>query len=378
MNSTARIRTLGKPADKVALFLPSLGGGGAEKSLVRLAAGLARQGIDVDLVVGTAIGSVLSDVPDEVRIVDLGRSRVAAAIPRLVSYLRKERPTAILSAMHHANLSAIIAHTIARSRARLVISERQSFVALRNTQRGMKERLLRAAMYLLYRRADAIVTVSKALANELATGLALPRRRLFPVYNPVVSDALFSKASEPVDHPWFGQDVPVVLAVGRLVPEKGFDTLLEAISMLRNRRQLRLIVLGEGPLYEKLRMRAEALQIDDCVEFAGHQPNPWSYMRRANLFVLSSTSEGLPSVLVEAIAIGTRVISTDCPTGPREILGEKSPLLVPVGDATTLASSIEAALDDESFAPRLPLDAFTEESATLAYRKVLLPDSGIE
>ncbi|WP_419807678.1 glycosyltransferase [Sphingomonas sp.] len=357
---------------KIAMFLPSLGGGGAEKSIVRLAVALSRQGIDVDLVLASATGSVLNDVSGKVRIVDLGRRRVAAALPGLVRYLMRERPAALLSAMHHANLIAIVAHAIARSTSRLVISERQSFAALQRTQRSLKERSLRGAMRLLYRRADAIVTVSKALSVELVAGLGLSRQRVFAIYNPVVSDGLLAKAGEPVDHPWLHQDVPVVLAVGRLVPEKGFDTLLEAMFLIRRHRAIRLVILGDGPLRRTLSDLAHRLGIDGDVDLAGYQSNPFSYMKHASVFVLSSTSEGLPSVLVEALAVGTCVVSTDCPTGPREILGEGSPALVPVGDPARMASAIMATLDGSHFAPAPSLHAFSEEAATAAYKNVLL------
>lgn len=356
---------------KIAMFLPSLGGGGAEKSIVRLAVAFSRRGVPVDLVLGTADGPVRDDVPPAVRLVDLGSARVSTALPGLVRYLRRERPAVLFSAMYHANLVAILAHGLARSSARLIVSERQSFVALRNTERGIKERLMRGAMRLLYPRADAIITVSKALADELQEGLSLASAKIFPVYNPVVSAEMLALADQDPAHPWFKEPIPVALAVGRLAPEKDFPTLLTAIAAIARRRQVRLIVLGEGKLRTQLEKLIGELGIADHVDLAGRHANPWSFMKRAAVFVLSSVSEGMPSVLVEAVAIGTPVVSTDCPTGPREILGEGSPLLVPVGDATALAAAIEAELDSNSLQPLPDITPFTEAASVAAHHDIL-------
>ena len=202
---------------KIAMFLPSLGGGGAEKSIVRLAAAFDRRGIKVDLVVGTADGPVRDDVPPGVTLVDLGRPRVATALSGLVGYLRRERPAVLFSAMYHANLVAILAHGLARSSSRLVISERQSFVALRQAERSYKERLMRGAMRLLYPRADAVITVSKALAAEITDGLDLAAETIFPVYNPVVSAEMlalaerYEAALKACNPPAFKGKSPIIL-----------------------------------------------------------------------------------------------------------------------------------------------------------------------
>lgn len=357
---------------KIAMFLPSLGGGGAEKSIVRLTAAFDRRGIAVDLVVGTAEGPVRDDVPPGVTLVDLDRPRVATALPGLVRYLRRERPAVLFSAMYHANLVAILAHGLARSSSRLVVSERQSFVALRRAERSYKERLMRGAMRLLYPRADAVITVSKALAVEIADGLGLPAKMIFPVYNPVVSGEMLALADQDPGHPWFGDDVPVIVGAGRLVPEKDFPTLLGAVAHIARRRPVRVILVGEGHSRAELEALADRLGIADRVDLVGRKSNPWSFMKRAAVFVLSSVSEGMPSVLVEAIAVGTPVVSTDCPTGPREILGDGYPLLVPVGDVNALAAAIEATLDRNDLPPQPDIAPFTEAASVAAHRDILL------
>lgn len=356
---------------KIAMFLPSLGGGGAEKSIVRLAAAFNRRGIKVDLVVGTADGPVRDDVPPGVTLVDLGRPRVATALSGLVGYLRREQPAVLFSAMYHANLVAILAHGLARSSSRLVISERQSFVALRQAERSYKERLMRGAMRLLYPRADAVITVSKALAMEITDGLGLTAETIFPVYNPVVSAEMLALADQDPGHPWFEEDIPVVVAAGRLAPQKDFSVLLGAVALIARRRPIRLILVGEGQSRADLEALAARLNIADSVDLVGRKSNPWSFMKRGAVFVLSSISEGMPSVLIEAIAVGARVVSTDCPTGPREILGDDYPLLVPVGDVDALAAAIEAGLDEDNPPPQPDITSFTEEASMAAHRDIL-------
>lgn len=364
---------VGKPnSNKIAMFLPSLGGGGAEKSVVRLAVALSSRGLPIDLVLASALGPVRQDVPSSIRVIDLGRDRVRAAIPGLIRYLQVERPAVLFSAMYHANLVAIIAHALAHSRARLVISERGSFAALQRSQRNLKERTLRGAMRIMYRRADAITTVSKALKNELVELLGLPPNRIHPIYSPVISDSMLALADQDPEHPWLGQETPVIVAAGRLAPEKDYPTLLRAVAEVALQRPVRLIILGDGPLKESLIELVKVLGIGHCVDLVGRQSNPWSYMKRASVFVLSSISEGMPTALVEAMALGTRVVSTDCPTGPREILGEQSRALIPIGDPQSLAAAIIAAIDDPNPAAQPSLEPFFECVATIAYQKLLL------
>jgi glycosyltransferase involved in cell wall biosynthesis len=197
-----------------------------------------------------------------------------------------------------------------------------------------------------YPHADAVIAVSQGVADDLARAISIPRQHIDVVYNPVVTARLEERAGVAVEHPWFGDGKPpVILAAGRLTPAKDYPTLLRAFAKVRNKHDCRLIVLGEGELRSVLEALVDELGIGDSVQFPGFSDNPSAWMRKASLFVLSSAWEGLPSVLIEAMACGTQVVSTDCHSGPHEILeGGRWGRLVLVGDSDALASAIGAEL----------------------------------
>ncbi|NWO57347.1 MULTISPECIES: glycosyltransferase [Chromohalobacter] len=332
---------------RIAVFLPSLAGGGAERVMVTLANGFAARGVPVDLVVVAAEGAYLEDVSPRVRLVELGASRVLFSLPALVRYLRRERPHALLSALNHANIVALWARKLARTRTRLVVSERNTLS--RDLSSDRFERVVPWLMRLSYPTADAIVAVSGGVADDLAQTVRLPRERIDVVYNPINSNLpLLSEA--PVVHPWLAEgEPPVIVAAGRLTVQKDFATLVEAFAMVRRTHRARLVILGEGELRATLEARIEELGIAEDVALPGFVDNPYPWMRQASLFVLSSAWEGFCNVLAEAMACGTPVVSTDCPSGSAEILENgKWGRLVPVGDASALARAIAATLDDET------------------------------
>ena len=333
--------------DKVSLFLPSLHGGGAERVMVNLARGFVERGLAVDLVLAKAEGPYLAEVPKEARIVDLGARRVLYSLPGLVRYLRRERPEAMLSALNHANIVAIWAKLLSRSAQKLVVSE-HSFLSQATAHASLRRaKLMPFLINRFYLWADAVVAVSRGVAEDLVVRTGLPRERIKVIYNPVVTPELFAKAEEPLDHPWFapGQP-PVILGVGRLTLEKDFVSLIRAFSSVRKERSARLMILGEGEERPKLEVLVRELGLEGEVSLPGFVNNPYKYMKRAAVFVLSSRWEGLPNVLVEAMALGTPVVSTDCPSGPAEILeGGRWGRLVPVGDEKQLAAAITQVLD---------------------------------
>jgi glycosyltransferase involved in cell wall biosynthesis len=335
---------------RIAIFLPSLAGGGAERIMCNLAVALAERGIRADLVLANKAGPYLRDVPPSVRIVDLASDRVIASIPGLVRYLRREKPHSVISALSHANLAAAISHLLARSRARLVVSERIAFVQTQAHSKVARTWLFPFLIPLLYGRADQIVAVSQGVADQLVDVLGLPRDKVAVIYNPVVGEKLLRNAEEPLDHPWFvPQAPPVVLAAGRLVAQKDFQTLIRAFALVRNSRPARLMILGEGKERSMLERLARRLKIADDVNLPGFVDNPYKYMSRAGVFASSSLFEGFCNVIVEAMACGTPVISTDCPSGPTEILEHgRWGRLVAVGDADGLAQAINDVLDEPS------------------------------
>lgn len=333
----------------IALYIPSLRGGGAERVMVILANGLAERGFKVDLVVAHGEGPYRAEVSPSVRVIDLRAERVSTSLPGLVLYLRRNNPRAMLSAVSHANVIAVAAKTIARSNVRLIVSEHNNLSQSKRGSNSTAGRVVVALMSWAYKRADGVVAVSEGVADDLAKTLPFPRSRIDVVYNPVVTPGLLERAAEPLSHPWLAADEPpVILGVGRLTAQKDFSTLIKAFAIVRKNVRCRLVILGEGELKESLQKLVKELGVGGDVLLRGFDANPFAWMRNSKLFVLSSAWEGLPTVLIEALACGAKVVSTDCPSGPFEILENgKWGAMVPVGDVGLLAGAIEAALKME-------------------------------
>jgi glycosyltransferase involved in cell wall biosynthesis len=336
--------------NKTAIYLPSLEGGGAERVTVTLANAFAERGLAVDLVLAKASGPYLSHVSPAVKVIDLGASRVLASVPALVAYLRRERPPAMLSVLNHANVVAIAARAIARVPTRLVVSEHNTLSSAVGNGRTLRARAEVGLMKFSYNRADGIVGVSDGVSDDLARSIGFARDRVTTVYNPIDAPQIRARSQSPVDHPWFapGQP-PVIVGIGRLTQQKNFAHMLNAFARLREQRKgnVRLMILGEGELRNELEKQVAALGLGDSVALPGFVSNPYAYVRAGALFVLSSAWEGLPTVLIEAMSCGARVVSTDCPSGPAEILEDgKWGRLVPMGDVAALAGAMSVAMDD--------------------------------
>lgn len=332
----------------ISIFIPSLHGGGAERVMVTLANGFAGQGHRVDLVLARAEGPYLDDVSEEVRVVDLGASRVLTSLPGLVRYLRREKPHAMLSALNHANVVAIAARMLAGVPTRLVVSERNHVTRSIQAGTDLSSRAVFRLMAWLYPHADGIVAVSAGVADDLARAAALPRDSIAVVYNPSATPAVEALAgASPPDAYLAADSLPVILGVGRLTAQKDFSTLIRAFARVRSCTPCRLVILGEGELRNELKTLANSLGVNADVVMPGFVGNPYACMSRAALFVLSSRWEGFANVVVEAMACGCPVVSTDCPSGPAEILEDgKWGRLVPVGDADALAEAMLAALSE--------------------------------
>ncbi len=344
--------------NKIALFLPSLRGGGAERVMVNLARGFSEKGLEVDLILAKAEGPYLSEVPAGVRVIDLHSSRVLASLPGLVHYLRRERPQALLSTLDHANIVALWACKLARVPNRLVVRVAANLSQSASNASSARGRLMPRLIHKFYPWADAVVAISQGVADDLVKTARLPRERIQVIYNPVVTPEILEKAEEPLNHPWFAPgEPPVILSAGRLTKQKDYPTLIRAFALVCRERPARLMILGEGEERPKLEALVRELDLDEDVSLPGFVDNPYAYMARSAVFVLSSAWEGFGNVLVEAMAVGTPVVSTDCPSGPAEILeGGKWGKLVPVGDIEALAEAIMATLtnriDSTSIADR--------------------------
>ena len=332
---------------KVALFLPSLYGGGAERAMLDVATGLAQRGLSVDVVLVRAEGQYVELAPECVRLIDLRSHRIASSLPKLLRYLWRERPDALVSTLAAANVVALAAKMLMRGRFRLVARLENTLV--HGIGEGtFKERQLLRALKVLLPVADGIVAVSQGVSKELCGLVPAVCGKVVTIENPVVWPDHAEKAAAPVEHPWFGNgEAPVILAVGRLAPAKDHATLLRAFARVLRSQPARLVILGEGPEREALLRLAGELGIEERVDLPGFRVNPFAYMSKARVIAHSSRYEGFPNVLVQAMACGTPVVSTDCRHGPREILeGGKWGRLVPVGDVEAMAEAIIETLED--------------------------------
>ena len=339
------------PKIRLTIFRCILTQGGADRVAVTLLKSLPRDRYDLTLLLMKREGELLDEVPSDVRVMSLDAGSLWGSMPGLVKYFRQQQPDVFLSLDGGGNAPVLFARRLARSRCFTIASERN---ILWSGGFSPKRALLVGMKRLAYPGADMVASVSAELAEDLKKSLSLDPARVVAVYNPVVTDDLAGMRGETVEHPWFGEDVPIVLGVGRLVGQKDYPLLLSAFARVRSQRPARLVVLGGGPLAAELEQAAAASPHAADIAFLGFQRNPYRYMARAAVYVLSSRNEGLPGTLIQAMACGAPCVSTDCPTGPNEIIQDGvNGRLVPVGDAEALAAAIGALLDDPAAARRL-------------------------
>jgi glycosyltransferase involved in cell wall biosynthesis len=341
---------------RLAIFLPSLAGGGAEKSMIKLAIGIAERGYQVDLVLARAEGpyrTYLTTLPECLHVVNLKAPRVLLSLPALTSYLRRSRPDALLSTLDYANIVALWARYLARVPRKVAVNEQNTISLTSKHSSQFRQRLVPRLVRRFYPWADYIIGNSRGVADDLSQITRLPKSQIQIIYNPVITTEILEKAKASSNHPWLenGQP-PVLLAVGRLMIQKDFRTLIQAFADVRQTRPARLLILGEGPERRSLETLIRNLNLEEDVSLLGFVENPYAYMSRASLFILSSRWEGLPSVLIEALYCGVPVISTDCPSGPREILADgKYGRLVPIQDSFALAEGIKLGLAGQTPRP---------------------------
>jgi len=361
---------------KVAFFLPPLGNGGVERTVLKLADILARNDYEVDIVTVKAQGPFLKKIHNGVRIIDFGAGRTLASFPGLVSYLRRNQPTTLISAQYYANVIAIWAKFLARVSTRVIVTERLALSLVFRESRKWKDKILSFLMRFSYPKADAIVTVSKGAAKDLARITGIKEDSIRVIYNPTFDGEILRKSSELVDHPWFREKKsPIILGAGRLTNQKDFATLIRAFAEVREEMEAKLIILGEGENRHELEELIKKLGVAEDIDMPGFVENPYKYMARADLFVLSSIYEGMPNVIVEALATGTPVIATDCPSGPKEVLPEEA--LVAVGDDKSMGKKIIELLQNRKELNKLlnnekeSLEQFRPENSLQRYMELI-------
>ena len=390
MSASTKRPEVSTAAPDVAIYVENLDGGGIQAMRLRIAREMVARGRRVELVVSEAKGALADSVPAGVAVTELPTaSRLAAAasawrgrvdgaghllaatlfggdadaalrhVPALVRYLQRAKPRALLAATPFRNVEALLACRAAGLPVRVVVSEHNDLRQGHPLGRGAIRRRLAGLQRALYPTADAVVAVSHGVAEDVAARSGLPVERISVVYNPAVSPELVELSRAPVPHPWLdGSGPPVVLAVGRLGAAKDFPLLIRAFARLRDRRPARLIILGKDKKPRRTAERIAAYRelaagfgVAADVDFPGFTANPFAWMARASVLAVSSRHEGFCNVIAEALACGCPVVSTDCPSGPAEILeGGRWGRLVPVGDEAAMADALAATLAE----PRSP------------------------
>lgn len=358
----------------LSFFIGTLTVGGAEKVTVNLVNGLSSRGYNVELVVSQFTGELRSELAAEVSVVELSPSStyglgVVAHIPALIRYVRQKNPAALFTQMTHINVVALAAAYGFNTDTIVIPTHHLQLGAL--VDQSLRTKVSQWLGRRLYPSAEHIIAVSQGVADSIADQTAVDRENISVLYNPIDIELIREQAQEPMDHEWLKQDFDVILFVGRIQEQKDLKTWLRTFRRVHNENSnTRAIIVGKGPLREEMRSFAAELGIGDVVSITGYVENPYAFMRRADLFLLSSRFEGLPTVLIEALACECPIVSTDCPSGPREILaGGKYGGLAPVGDDEELAAAVSEMLaepipDEElrtranEFAPEAVLDEY--------------------
>jgi len=401
-----------RPA-RISFLLDNLTGGGAEKVILNLASGFTKLGHPVDILVCKMEGVLCNRIPAGVNLVPLEASspnlgflcamradpaafRAIAGmftkrkpfrfIPPIAAHLKVGRPAVLVSALPKSNINAVLAKYYSGTPTRVVVGAHIN-MSTQDTEcyssGKSKLRYMRPLLQRCYRRADAVVAVSEGVAKDIAKYLGLHRAHITAIYNPIETREIEALSHEPLSHPWFDSGtVPVILGVGRFVAQKDFPLLLSAFARIRENRRVRLMLLGgdessaeQREHKQQLSSLASQLGVQEDFDMPGFKVNPYPFLRKASVFVLSSRYEGFGNVLVEALLCGCSVVSTNCPSGPAEILSDgKYGMLVPVGDERGLAEAIGETLKNPQNMAILRArgEEFSIENAVERYRKVLL------
>jgi glycosyltransferase involved in cell wall biosynthesis len=363
---------------RLCILLPSLHLGGVEKMMLNLAGGIDPEQYGVDIVVLERKGDLLRSVPGNVEVFALsgesvGLVKALACALAFRRYLRTRGPRVVISAKERANLLNVLARIAFGGSHRSVITRHVPLdgkLVGRDATRGVR---------WLYRtilgKADRIIAVSSGIADDIRSLLpGRDRQKVEVISNPVVDDSLVRMSEEGIDEPWLAPGHgPVIVASGRLSHQKGFDILIDAFAQLRERLQAKLIILGDGELKGRLMDQVRSRSLESDIKLLGAVKNPYPYYRRADVFVLSSRWEGQPLVLIEALALGTPVVATDCRTGPAEILRQgRFGALVPPEVAAALAQGIYQTLKmaDKDIGV-FPLDEYRVATACRRYEKMM-------
>jgi len=321
---------------KICFILPALSGGGAERVLINLANYFAQQNFSVDLVVVNKKGAYINKVSEHVNLINFNKNRVLLSIFPLVDYFKNNQPYAVLTTMPHMSLMVIIARFLSGIKTNLVIRQ-PNFLSLNSGDKWWTKYYIKLICWF-FNRADKVIGISHGVCEDLKQ---LGLKECQTIHNPAVFPEMFELAKQKVD---FNFDKKTFIAVGRLTKQKNFTLLLNAFAKVRQTIDAQLIILGEGELRNDLEDQIKTLKLKD-VHLLGFVDNPFALMKQADIFVSSSLWEGFGNAIVESLALGTQVVSTDCPSGPAEILEDgKYGFIVKSNQINELTMAMESAL----------------------------------
>lgn len=375
---------MGYRLERIAILLTSFGDGGVERMLVNLARGFAGHGIGVDFYVRERARPYLDQLGDGVRLIELGGDGAGLG-HALLSALQQQRPDVLMSAKGGDDELAIAARRALGAPPRLFLRCGTNIPGRLTARRAnpLRRWLAYRGIRAVFGQADGIICVSQGVADDLAPVIRWPRSRLHVLPNPVLTPQLERQAAEVPLHPWFHDGgAPVLIGIGGLRQQKNFALLLRAFARVRAQRPCRLLILGEGRLREDLLALAARLGVAGEVDLPGFVDNPYACLARAALFVLSSSWEGTANALIEALAVGTPAVATDCPSGPREILaGGRYGPLVPVGDEAALTAAMLMRLAQPRDSERLRAtvrERYSEAASVRAYLDAFAAGCGVQ
>lgn len=339
----------------ITFFSPDMTPGGIRRVFTNLASELASRGYNIEFLLIEKKGSFLSKIPEKASITELRSSRMLTSIPMIINYLRKQEPRVFLSSVFHAHIASLISQKLAVGSSSK-IGIRVPTIVSHNLERSnlqSKYKIIPMAITLLYPTADSIITISKEISDDLYKNFDV--KDTTTIYNPVAIDEIVKDGKKEVEHNWFcSKQKPIILSAGRLTEAKRFSDLIRSFNKVRDKRDARLVILGEGGLRPDLENLISALDLDNNVSLPGYVDNPYPYMKQADVFASTSEREGFGNVIVEAMALGTPVMATDCPGGPSEILSDgKYGPIVPVGDHKRISEAIIQLLNNPTDAHQL-------------------------
>jgi glycosyltransferase involved in cell wall biosynthesis len=335
---------------KVSFLVPTLAGGGAERVVQTILRKIDRSSFEPALILFERKIDSLGGLPEDIKIKVLkDDGNRWSVLFRLIRLLRQDPPEVLVSFLWYPNALALLTRFAAGRGLKVIVSERVASFHLGVTIGSIMRNLV---IKWLYPKADLIIVPAQAMADDVS---AAPRERVVVIHNPVDISHVTALSVGEADHPWFGGDLPLIIGIGRLGRQKGFDYLIRAVALLReNGVPCRLAILGDGPERGNLKSLIEQSGLREAVVLLGFQQNPYTYLARSTVFVLSSLYEGFPNVLLEALSLGVPSVATRCPTGPEEIITDGvNGLLVSPADEKALAAALERLLRDRALRERL-------------------------